>query len=95
MTLRKHLRFEEPPAAHQQPVKKTKHGAVAAKLRRRPGEWAHIGSYSTTLSATAIAYQIRNGRLAAYTPAGHYEAVARTEGNRVWARYVGDGGATT
>jgi hypothetical protein len=72
----------------------TRHGintAIAAKLRDRPGEWAHINTYTTPGSAASCAQQINSGRLAAYAPAGSFEAKSRTvDGERrVYARYVG------
>lgn len=68
-----------------------KHAAIAAQLRERPGDWAHILTLPATNSANSMAYAIRNGNLGAYTPAGAYEAKSRTiDGERrVYARYVG------
>lgn len=64
---------------------------IAATLREHPGEWAHIDTKGTRGSAISTAYAIRNGRLRAYTPTGHYEATARTINGefRVYARYTG------
>ncbi|MFJ9644988.1 hypothetical protein [Streptomyces sp. NPDC101206] len=64
---------------------------IAAHLRHRPGEWAHIDNKATRASAASTAYLIRTGGLRAYTPTGHYEATSRTvDGEyRVYARYIG------
>jgi hypothetical protein len=93
MTLRRRLRFEQPPARSVRSPKKTKHEHIAQSLVKHATEWACIGTYSTVQSANSIAYQIRNGKIQAYAPAGSYEATARSDGKKVWARYVGqDGG---
>lgn len=95
MTLRSHIRFQEPPARSQRPTKRTKHEKIAATLRKHPADWALIAAYSTAASSNSIAYIIRKGKLAAYEPAGAFEAVSRRVGDthRVYARYVGEGGA--
>lgn len=66
------------------------HAAIAAALRQRPGEWALI---PVTGVLTGITDHIRRGRLAAYRPAGQYEAVRRHVNGetRVYARFVGSG----
>lgn len=65
---------------------------IANMLRTSPGRWARIGERETPGSARSRAHQIRQGVLAAYRPAGHFEAVARTVDGAyvIYARYVGE-----
>lgn len=79
----------EPLPAEQRPRGKSL--AIAAQLKARPGEWAHVTTCSTPGSASSYARQINAALLAQYAPAGSYEAVSRTvDGERrVYARYVG------
>ena len=64
---------------------------VAKQLRARPNEWAMVASAAPPSTAS----HIRTGKLAAFSPAGHFEATARRgpdlPANRriVYARYVG------
>ncbi|MET3984197.1 hypothetical protein [Streptomyces sp. PvR034] len=73
----------------------TKHARIAADLRTHPEVWGVIRRPASLDSAASAARAIREARLPAYSPAGTFEAVARTvtEGNRteyrVYARYVG------
>jgi hypothetical protein len=73
------------------PRPRARHRPAADALRARPGEWAHVTTHSTAQSSASLAYAIRAGKYAAYTPAGHFEARARTvDGeHRVYVRYVG------
>lgn len=87
------IHFEEPPArAHRALV--TKHEAIAAKLKKRPGQWALIEVYTTLSSANSIGYMVRTGKTRAYGPRNSFEAVSRTRGRKygVWARYIGEHG---
>ena len=87
------IRWEEPP--RRQSGRKPGHGkhhAIADALRSHPGEWALILTSSTTATAGVMASHMRNGHMAAYTPAGAFEATSR--GKNVYARYVGEGGAS-
>jgi hypothetical protein len=71
------------------------HAAVAATLREAPGEWGPVQAYRSKTSADSAAYWIRTAsRLAAYAPAGAFEArVEYVDGEpTVYARYVGTGG---
>ncbi len=84
------ITFEEPP----QPRKgggSVLHAQAAAALRARPGQWARIGTYSNSGSASSMVQTIRMARTRAYEPAGAFEAVSRTvKGvHGVWARYKG------
>jgi hypothetical protein len=60
----------------------------AAELRDRPGEWAVVATMPSNRAA-AMTANIRLGKLAAFRPAGTFEATKR--GEDVWVRYVGDG----
>ena len=88
------LVFEEPPPAMRGVRHRSAHTGHAAKLREHPGKWARIVTANSRAAADSLAYQIKTGRLRAYLPSGHYEAVARTvdSEHRVYARYVGEGG---
>ncbi|MDX3214549.1 hypothetical protein PV318_03185 [Streptomyces sp. ME02-6991-2B] len=68
-----------------------KHARAAEELRARPGEWAPVTTGRNAESAAALAQAVRSARLAAYEPAGAFEAAARTVRgqHRVYARYVG------
>lgn len=95
MTLYTRLRFEEPPPKQQgRSGKPTKHQAIATKLRKHPGEWALIGTYSSANSAASIAHMISHGKATAYTPKAQYEGTSRHIDSKycVYARYVGPGG---
>lgn len=82
--------WEKPPqTTGRGSVRSTVHREIAAQLRTRPGEWARIRDDGTSQAASYI----NKGTVAAYQPAGDYEAVSRrnTDGKTftVWARYVG------
>lgn len=64
------------------------HAPIAVVLKSKPGEWARVGDYDSARISSQMAYVIRTGRLAAYAPAGSFEAVGRL--GEVWARYVGE-----
>lgn len=84
--------FENPPArtGGQKPRSRAL-VTTAAALRRAAGEWARIGLYRNAATSGSVANQIKRGKLAAFRPAGAFEAVSRTvDGqHRVYARYVG------
>lgn len=63
----------------------------ASQLRACPGQWAVICIKPHSRAAVAMASHISNGNLAAFRPAGTFEATSRTvDGEaRVYARYVG------
>lgn len=63
--------------------------AEAATCRERRGEWILLATRNTQAGARCTASQINRGLLRSFTPAGDYEA--RVEGDRVWARFLGDG----
>ncbi|MGW7413410.1 hypothetical protein [Streptomyces sp. NPDC054863] len=85
------VEFLGPPPAG----KNTKHNRAAQALRARPEEWAVVQRSASPACAASAAQAIRTGRLAAYAPAGDFQAIARTvdgSGNvehRVYVRYVG------
>lgn len=60
---------------------------IADALRKRPGEWAHIGTGNPSRATN-----IKTATLRAFAPAGSFEAVARNlvdgKGD-IYARYVG------
>lgn len=68
-----------------------RHAEIARILRSKPCEWARIQERTKRVDAATAAYQIRKGMLAAFRPAGAYEAKARTIDGRyyVYARYIG------
>lgn len=84
------LVWEEPP--DKGVSKQVWHKDVARELEANPGRWARVGSYATSNSASAVALQIRQGKISAYEPPGAFEAAARTVNSepRVYARYLGD-----
>lgn len=81
-----------PPAAH---TSNSRHARVVVQLVNNPRKWAVIGRYGSAGSARSTALNIRTGRLAAYAPAGSFDAAARTvitngiAEHRVYARYIG------
>ncbi|MBA2951458.1 hypothetical protein [Streptomyces himalayensis] len=91
------IRWEEPPRVHSYPGGgRGRHAEIAAQLKERPGEWAKVLTFASSETARSMAYSIRYAaRLAAYRPAGAFEAVSRkVDGETcVYARYVGEGGS--
>lgn len=67
---------------------------IAAQLRERPGEWAHVRTRDSSTRAASLAYHIRVGTSPVFQPKGTYEAASRYVAgeHRVYARYVGDAG---
>ncbi len=65
--------------------------AAAEMLRARPGQWARVQKRDKRAHAATAAYQINRGLLAAFRPAGSFEAASRTVDGEylVYARYVG------
>jgi hypothetical protein len=72
--------------------------AEAAELREHPGQWAILRTLPKVNHASQLACGIRTGRLAAFRPAGSYEATVLTRPERavhvpresaVYVRYVG------
>lgn len=90
------IHWEDPPRSTYGGPGKSKpviaHDLIAHQLRSRPGEWALI---LEGVAHGALASNINQGAIRAYTPAGHFKAVARTvdRGQNVYARYVGEDGA--
>ncbi|WP_413800117.1 hypothetical protein [Streptomyces iranensis] len=86
------VEFVGPPLA----TNVSKHHAIAAALKERPGEWAVVQRSVSAAGAGSTAQAIRTAKLAAYAPAGSFEAVSRTvkgengDGeHRIYARFVG------
>ncbi|MCX5205083.1 hypothetical protein OG897_26960 [Streptomyces sp. NBC_00237] len=83
-----HVRFDTLPAPHRSQEAFN----AAEALRERPGAWAHIDTHETINRAANQSHRIRTGKLAAFRPAGTFEAKAHStrEGTaEVWARYTG------
>ncbi|WP_116211558.1 hypothetical protein [Streptomyces olivoreticuli] len=65
---------------------------VADMLRQRTGEWACIADNENPNRASNLAHRIRSGQVAAFRPAGVFEARSRTveDGTAcVYARHIG------
>lgn len=77
----------------EDPSPRVDHRALAETLRANRGRWARIDKGYSQETARVLAYQISSGRLAAYTPAGDFEAVRRSQDGacHVYVRYLGDG----
>lgn len=90
------IRFEDLPESKtgRRPGKSV-HKEIADQLRQRPGAWAHIRTLTTAGAATSLAHHIKSAAYLAYAPQGSFEAASRVvDGERrVYARYVGEGGA--
>ncbi|MFE0101193.1 hypothetical protein [Streptomyces sp. NPDC059009] len=84
------LRFEEPPPRTWRQGR-VDHRAAAAALRKRPGEWAMVGTYASANAACGAAHRIKTGTYRAYVPTGTFEATTRTvDGEaRLYVRYMG------
>lgn len=67
---------------------------IAARLKEKPGEWAHVRTRTTATRAASMAHHIRVGTSPCFRPKGAFEAAARLVGDehRVYARYVGERG---
>lgn len=84
--------FEELPASTRKPAGETlRHSDTAEILKVNQGQWARIQERAKRGDAASAAYQIRNGALAAFRPAGSFDARSRSIGGRfyVYACYVG------
>jgi hypothetical protein len=68
------------------------HKLMAAELRSRPGEWNVVKATPSIATARNTAALIKSAGITAYSPAGAYEAAARTVdgAHRVYVRYVGE-----
>lgn len=69
------------------PPPRVKYQAEAEWLRDHPGQWIVLRETTTDDAAWSAAEQIRNGRRAAFRPAGTFAASA--EGLQVKVCYVG------
>ncbi|MFF2184628.1 hypothetical protein [Streptomyces sp. NPDC058155] len=78
-----------PPAA-----KALDHAAVAAALKAKPGQWAVVKVVASEKAGRVLAGHIRTGKSVAYMR-DSFEAEYRNvdDEHRVYARYVGEGGA--
>ncbi|WP_420783049.1 hypothetical protein [Streptomyces sp. LPB2020-019-1HS] len=86
------VHFEDLPTSSRSPSAAShRYSETAQILKSKPMKWARILQRARRGDAATTAYQIRKGILAAFRPAGSFEAKSRTkEGNYyVYARYVG------
>ena len=81
-----------PPRPGRKPANRPKYYAFAEALRKNPGKWGVLGDDINT----ALAWQIRSGKVVAFQPAGHFEAVCRATGKElkksrgtVYVRFLG------
>jgi hypothetical protein len=85
-----------PPGAHDE---------FAEARRSDPGNWAAFKAYAKQGGgsvdpawnrATSCARTVRTGYVKSFRPAGHYEAVCRSDASSVvvWVRYTGEDGST-
>ena len=90
MTANPDISWEAPP----EPAGGAKAGVwspIAAAVKKRPGQWAKVRTYSGSASARNIASHINKGRIAAFDGGG-YEATSRTNHDgtySIYLRYVG------
>lgn len=64
----------------------------AAELKAHKGHWAKLKTFAKSSGAGSLSSAIKAGKLAAFKPAGSFEAVSRTNDDGtavVFARYVG------
>ncbi|MFB6963246.1 hypothetical protein ACFCYB_41430 [Streptomyces sp. NPDC056309] len=66
------------------------HQAVAANSQQTPGAWILAALYDGRMTGQSVARMIRNGTMAAYRPAGSFDAYEAMHdgGSAVWVRYV-------
>lgn len=60
---------------------------LAEHMRKNPGVWVKVTTKTTLAAAYNMTWQIKNGGLASFRPAGHYDAYS--DGTEVVARYTG------
>lgn len=80
------VEWAEPPKSH---ARKGKWEEIAAELREHPGDWARVVAGANSPYGTHIA----RGTLAAFRPAGAFEATTRRHPDHTfdtYARFVGD-----
>ncbi len=64
----------------------------AAELKAHKGQWAVLKTFDKPSGAGSLASAVKNGKYAAFAPAGSFEAVSRTTDDGkgcVYVRYVG------
>lgn len=87
-----HIIFEDLPRSTRTiSTSSFRHTEAAIQLKANPNSWARIQEREKRGDAATAAYQIRKGILAAFRPAGYFEAQSKTVDGRffVYARYVG------
>lgn len=79
------------------PCRRASLDAYAAELRNNPGRWSLMGRRDTGGAARQWAYEVRTALRASFSPAGAFEADARTVcgEHRIYVRYVGATTTTT
>lgn len=63
------------------------HKDHAEHMRQNPGVWVKVTTKTTLAAAYNMTWQIKNGGLASFRPAGAYDAYSN--GREVIARYTG------
>ena len=63
------------------------HKDHAEHMRKNPGVWVKVTDKTTLAAAYNMTWQIKNGGLASFRPAGAYDAYSN--GTEVIARYTG------
>ncbi len=81
------MKFQDPPKAGNC---KYDHQSIAAELKANPGRWALV--FENVFSSLSVS--IKSGRLAAYRPAGSFEALSASRNGStnkadIYVRYVG------
>ncbi|QCX77872.1 hypothetical protein C9F11_21200 [Streptomyces sp. YIM 121038] len=92
-----HIVFEDlPPSTRRPSDSDFRHADTAKKLKAQPHAWCRVQKRKKRGDAATAAYQIRNGILAAFRPAGAFEAKSKTVNDEffVYARYVGGASAS-
>jgi hypothetical protein len=88
------IRWEEPPAKNHMPggAAQTPWRLIAEQLRSRPGEWAVAREGVVGAGDSYVVSRIKTGDIAAFRPAGTFDATQRTCGGQVsiYVRYVGE-----
>lgn len=86
------IKWETPPEPRRgrQPDTRSDDQKFADQLRKHPGDWAVFREDANS----SIAFQVKTGKVAAFRPAGAFEAVCRgiTPGGsrgRIYVRFVG------
>ena len=76
----------QPPAAQRHTLPRAYWDSIAATAKTNPDQWVLVKDQNP-----GVASQIKNGRRAAFRPAGHYTATTRTHNNvtDIYVKYLG------